>query len=104
MIHVIATVVIKPGLLDQALAIYRQFVPQVLAAESGCLEYAPTVDFETGLANQHIDHQRITVRERWATLADFKAHLALPHTCEFRSLIKEMLAAPIAILVTQNAL
>ena len=104
MIHVLACVSIKPGMLHQALDIYRQFVPQVLSREPGCLEYAPTVDIESGLANQVSDRDRIVVRERWRTLDDFKAHIERPHSCEFRSSIRAILATPITIVVTQEAL
>ena len=39
MIHVLAFVSIKPGMMDRALAAYRVLVPKVMAGEPGCLEY-----------------------------------------------------------------
>ena len=104
MVYVLVTVNIKPGLLAQALAIYRDLVPQVLAGEPGCLEYVPTIDLASGLPTQMIDENRISVRERWVTLEDFKAHVDMPHTCEFRSRLKEVLAAPVSVMVTRDAL
>lgn len=103
MIYVLAFIKTKPGMLSQALAIYREFVPQVLANEPGCEAYVPTTDFDLGLANQKIDECMLVVNERWKTIDDFKAHLSMPHTIEFRSKIKNYLDEPIAVRISQEA-
>jgi len=86
MIHVTALVRLKPGMLAPALDLYRVLVPQVLANEPGCLEYAPTIDCEQLAENQESDADMIVVVERWKSVEDFKAHLlGPPHVLEFRA-------------------
>ena len=104
MIHVLAFVRLKPGRLEEALDIYRVLVPQVLASEPGCLEYAPTVDCARIADNQETDPETIVVSERWRSLDDFRAHLAgPPHLLAIRA------AAPhcrekITLKITPDAL
>ena len=50
MIHVIATIQLKPA-RDEFLRHFRELVPLV-NEEAGCLEYGPTVDMPTNLAAQ----------------------------------------------------
>jgi len=104
MIYVFAVVIIKPGMLTRALAAYRALVPQVLAGEPGCLEYAPTVDIDLDLPNQERDADRILVCERWHSVADFRAHLTMPHSLDFRAAIAPCLAEGITVRVTHGAL
>ena len=104
MIYVLAFVKTKPGMLAQALTCYRDLVPRVMANEAGCIEYAPTTDFDPCLPNQINDKEMIVVCERWKTIDDFKAHLTMPHTISFRSSIRHCLAAPITVKITQPAI
>lgn len=104
MIHVLATVPVKQGCLPDALNCYRLLVPLVLAKESGCLEYTPTVDHDLALPNQRTNPDRILVTERWRSEADFRAHLAMPHCAEFRARMRPYLAEAITITVTRPAL
>ena len=104
MINVFATLRIKPGMLAQALACYRSFVPKVLANEPGCIEYAPTVNLDLGLPNQDKNGDLIFVCERWKSADDFRAHLTMAHSAEFRSSIKDCLAGRITIRITQAAI
>jgi quinol monooxygenase YgiN len=104
MIHVIAFVSLKPGMRAQALSAYRVLVPKVLANEPGCLEYAPTTDFDLGLPNQDKDAEMIVVTERWQSIADFKAHIAGPaHVLEFRAAIKDCVEK-ITLKITEDAI
>jgi len=104
MIHVLAFVSVKPGMLDQALAAYRVLVPKVLADEPGCLEYAPTLDYDFGLANQEINANMIVVTERWKSIADFKAHVdGPPHVAQFRASVKELFEKT-TLKITQDAI
>ncbi len=41
MITLIATVKVKEGMMDQAVAVLKEIVPAIKAAEPGCLEYIP---------------------------------------------------------------
>ena len=45
MIHVIATIELKPGYREDYLKILKENVPKV-KAEDGCLAYEPTIDIE----------------------------------------------------------
>ena len=91
MIHVIADIRWYPGRMDDLLAVYRNFVPQV-RAEKGCLAYVPTRDMATDLANQHSDADRITVVECWADMAAFRTHLTAPHVLAYRERVKDIVA------------
>lgn len=101
MIHVVATVTVKPGRLAEALALYRPFVPLV-EAESGCRQYRPTVDVDLGLPTQRLDPDRIVVTERWDSIEDFRAHLAAPHVVAWREAIRDCLSG-ITVTVTRDA-
>ncbi len=91
MIHVIADIRVYPGRMDDLLAVYRSFVPQV-RAEQGCLAYVPTRDLATDLANQHRDADRITVVECWADMIAFRTHLTAPHVLAYRQRVKDIVA------------
>ena len=104
MVHALVFVSIKPGMLEEALAVYRHFVPQVKANEPGCLEYLPIVDCDAGLTNQEKAPNMIIVIERWKTMADFKAHVeGPPHVAAFRSTIKQYLEK-ISMKVMEDAI
>jgi len=104
MIHVLAFVSIKPGMVKEALDVYRVLVPKVMANESGCLEYSPTIDYDFGLANQEKNSDMIVVTELWKSIADFKAHIdGPPHVAEFRAAIKEYLEKT-TLKITQDAI
>ena len=104
MIHVLAFVSIKPGMMEEALNVYRVLVPKVMANEPGCIEYSPTTDFDLGLPNQETDSNMIVVTERWRSIDDFKAHLSgPPHVLEFRAAIKACLDKT-ALKITQDAI
>jgi quinol monooxygenase YgiN len=90
MIHVIATIHIKPGQRDAFLAEFHRLVPMV-HAETGCIEYGPTVDVASGLAAQEPPRDDVAVIvEKWASLAALKAHLQAPHMAEYRLRVKDL--------------
>ncbi|MBK6600397.1 MAG: antibiotic biosynthesis monooxygenase [Betaproteobacteria bacterium] len=101
MIHVVATVRVKPGRMAEALAIYRPFAREV-EAEQGCLQYRPTVDVDLGLPTQRLDPNRITVTERWESIENFRAHLVAPHVVAWREAIRDCLDG-ITVTVTRDA-
>lgn len=92
MIIVIATIQCKPGKRDSFLAEFLQVVPQVLK-ETGCLEYGPAVDASTDLANQNRDADRVTIVEKWESLATLQAHLVAPHMHAYRPRVKDFVAS-----------
>ena len=90
MIHVIATIELAEGQRQAFLQEFRALVPQV-RAETGCLEYGPTVDVSSGVAAQGaVRGNVVTVVERWSDLAALKAHLVAPHMEEYRTRVKEL--------------
>jgi quinol monooxygenase YgiN len=89
MIHVLASIRVKPGQLDHFLSIFKANVPNVLA-EEGCLAYAPAIDVDTGLAAQDLAPQVVTIIEQWDSVAALKAHLATPHMRQYQNAVKEL--------------
>lgn len=89
MIHVVASIRVKPGRIPEFLEIFKSNVPSV-KAEEGCLEYAPTIDIDSGLPPQHIDGNRVTIIEKWESLAALHAHLGTPHMLAYREQVKDI--------------
>ena len=103
MIHVIATICVKAGMLGKVLAQYRQLAPRVLENEPGCAEYSPTLDCDIGLPNQEKGEDSIVVTERWQSVADFRAHLdGPPHVTAFRAAVQGCIEK-VTLRVTEDA-
>lgn len=104
MIHVLAFVTLKPGMLPVALDAYRVLVPDVLTKEPGCLEYSPTTDLDLGLSFQDQIPNMIVVSERWRSADDFKAHInGPPHVLAFRAAMKDCVEHT-RLRITQDAI
>jgi len=74
-IPVIATIEVAERRRDDFLAECHRVVPPV-RAESGCLDYGPTVD----IASQGPPRNNIvTIVEKWESLDALKLHLQAPH-------------------------
>lgn len=101
MITVIATVQCRTGHRESFLAEFRRIVPDVLG-ETGCLEYGPTVDTKTDIANQNCDPDRITIVEKWASIEDLKSHLNAPHMLAYRPRIRDFVASS-ELRILENA-
>jgi quinol monooxygenase YgiN len=92
MVHVIATIELKPGQREAFLAEFRKLVPQV-RAERGCLQYEPAIDVASGLPVQTpLRGDAVVVVEKWADIAALTAHMEAPHLVAFRERVAEMLA------------
>lgn len=92
MIHVIATIRIASGRRADFLAAFRDLVPAV-QAETGCIEYAPATDIDSGLSAQPaVRNDVVTVVEKWQNLESLKRHLAAPHVLQFLEKAKDFLA------------
>jgi quinol monooxygenase YgiN len=90
MIHVLATITIKPGKRDAFLAEFHRIVPAV-HAEAGCIEYGPTVDVASGLSMQGPLRENVAVIiEKWESLDALKAHSQAPHMAEYRVRVKDL--------------
>lgn len=88
MITVIATVVCKPGYRADFLAEFARIIPAV-HAEKGCIEYGPTIDAVTSLDKQNCNKERVTIVEKWESLADLEAHLVASHMIEYRPRVSD---------------
>ncbi len=84
MIHVIASIGVKPGKRAEFIEIFKKNVPAVLA-EKGCIEYIPAVDTDSGIEAQWRDETVLTVIEKWSTLDALHAHLAAPHMAPYHA-------------------
>lgn len=92
MIHVIATIRTAPGKRAELLAAFRELVPQV-RAETGCIEYGPAIDVDSGLTAQPaVRNDILTVVEKWQDLESLKRHLAAPHVSQFLKSCQDLLA------------
>jgi quinol monooxygenase YgiN len=93
MIHVIATIEVKPGQRGALLAEFQRIVPLV-RAEAGCIEYGPTVDVASGIAVQGTLRENVAVIiEKWENLDALKAHMQAPHMAEYRLRVKDLVVA-----------
>ena len=89
MIHVIATVTLKPGARERWLAEFRKLMP-LARAEKGCIEYYPAVDAVTDIALQaRTGEDKVVIVETWTDVAAFKTYLAAPYLAEYGSWVKD---------------
>jgi quinol monooxygenase YgiN len=74
MIHVVATIKLKPGCRDGYLKILKSIVSDV-RGEKGCLTYGPTIDMETDIEIQEITGENtVTMIESWESVEALKEH------------------------------
>src|SRR6476646_4652950 len=102
MIHVVATITVKPCTRDRVLEAFRWLTPAV-RAEAGCVEYQATVDVPTTIAVQ--DGPRpdvVTVIEKWESVAALDAHGTAPHMTEYRAKVKDYVVG-VKLQVTEAA-
>ncbi len=83
MIHVVASIKVKPSSLEDFIGIFKANVPLVLA-EDGCLGYEPVMDLPTDMAVQAKEPNVVTVVEKWESVDALKAHLSSPHMLDYR--------------------
>ncbi len=102
MIHVIATIELKPGCRDAYLDILRRNVSKV-KAEAGCLVYEPTVDTETDIPiHEKAGDDAVTIIEAWESIDALKNHFKAPHMLSYREEAKDLLKQ-VSIRVLQPA-
>jgi quinol monooxygenase YgiN len=90
MIHVIATIKVKPGMREKFLEILKANLSHV-TAEKGCLAYVPTLDVESGIPVQmDLRPDVVTLVEAWESLDDLLAHLKAPHMLAYRERVKDI--------------
>ena len=90
MIHVIATVELKPGKRDAYLKEFKKMVPAV-RAEKGCIAYGPNVDTPSGIPIQPpMRGDVVVILETWESLDALNVHLAQPHMTTCREATKDL--------------
>lgn len=88
MIHVLATVELRPDTREKFLHEFSLLRAHVLA-EHGCIEYGAAFDFASGLAAQPSPRLNVVVIvEKWVSIDTLKAHLAAPHMGAYREGVK----------------
>lgn len=102
MIHVIASVRVKPGRRDDFLELLKSIARQV-REEKGCIRYIPTVDIVSGLPPQVLDANLVTMIETWESLEALRNHLATSHMAAFFEKRKEMVEGGSSLKVLQEA-
>ena len=89
MIHVIATIELRPNCREAYLAVLQKNVPNV-KAEAGCLAYEPVVDIDSGLPVQGaLRESVVTIVEAWESLEPLVAHLKTPHMAAYRDAVAD---------------
>ncbi len=101
MVHVIATIRVKPGCMSQFLEIFKSNIPTVLA-EAGAVEYRPTMDLDTGSPRQVLEADTIVLIEKWGSLDALRNHLATPHMLAYRENVKELVTGT-SLKILQDA-
>ncbi len=92
MVFVIATIRLHAGARGEFLTEFGKLVPKV-RAETGCLEYGPAVDAETGIEGQVLTGpDTVTVIEKWQSVALLESHLAAEHMVEFRRRVTDLVS------------
>jgi quinol monooxygenase YgiN len=89
MIHVIATILLNPGVRAAFLVEFTRVTPLV-RDEEGCIEYQATIDVPTTLALQDSPRDDVViVVEKWASLDALYAHTKAPHMGDYRARVKD---------------
>jgi len=101
MISVLASIEIEEGKRAAFLEIFNANVPTV-RQESGCIEYYPAIDIDSGFSVQRLDKNMVTVIEKWQSLDALRAHLATPHMLRYKEQV-ETLVKNISLKVLQVA-
>jgi quinol monooxygenase YgiN len=92
MVHVIASITIKP---DSTSAFLKEFhaVVSLVLQEKGCIAYGPTMDEDIGVDVQVLDSNTVTIVEQWESVTDLQAHLEAPHMATYREKVQDMVAS-----------
>ena len=89
MIHVIATIELKPNCREAYLAVLQKNVSNV-KTEAGCLAYEPALDIDSGLPVQGaLRESVVTIVEAWESLEHLGAHLKTPHMAAYRDAVAD---------------
>ena len=89
MIHVLASIRVKPGKRDILIEHLKFNIPNVIK-EKGCIEYNATIDVDYHMDNQTFDENMVTIIEKWEDLDSLKKHMNAPHMLTYRENVKDL--------------
>ena len=89
MIHVLASIKVKPGKRDILLENLKSNIPNVIK-EKGCIEYNSTIDVDYQIDNQTFDENMVTIIEKWENFDTLKNHMLAPHMLSYRKKVKDL--------------
>jgi len=90
MIHVVATIELKPGCRQKYLDVLLKNVAPV-KGEQGCLAYEPTIDTDTDIAvHEKAGPDVVTIIEAWESVDALKKHFTQPHMLAYREKVKDL--------------
>ena len=89
MIHVLASIKVKPGKRDILLEHLKSNIPNVIK-EKGCIEYNSTIDVDHQIDNQTFDENMVTIIEKWENFDTLKNHMLTPHMLSYRKKVKDL--------------
>ena len=89
MIHVLASIKVKPGKRDILLEHLKSNIPNVIK-EKGCIEYNSTIDVDYQMDNQTFDENIITIIEKWKNFDNLKNHMLASHMLSYRKKVKDL--------------
>ncbi len=90
MISVIASILVKEQSVSSFLEIFQNNVANVLA-EDGCIEYMPMIDADVEIGDHRKKSNKVTVLEKWESVAHLERHLKAPHMQTYREAVKDMI-------------
>ena len=89
MIHVLASIKVKPGKRDILIEHLKSNIPNVIK-EKGCIEYNSTIDVDYHMDNQTFDENMVTIIEKWENFETLKNHMRAPHMLSYRKNVKDL--------------
>ena len=89
MIHVLASIKVKPGKRNILLEHLKSNIPNVIK-EKGCIEYNSTIDVDYQMDNQTFDENMVTIIEKWENFDSLKKHMHAPHMLSYRENVKDL--------------
>ena len=100
MVHLLAFITAKPGMLKALLTEFHGIIPTV-HAEDGCIEYAPVVDIEgfEGFTTP-LGPDTYAVVEKWASPEALRAHAATAHMADYGKRTAGMIARRVLHVLT----
>jgi quinol monooxygenase YgiN len=92
MVHVVATLKVKEGKMEEFARLFREFAVTV-RQEKGCIRFAAAKDLDTGFPPQTLEKNVVTFLETWQDMDALTAHNASPHVQAHAERSKDLVEA-----------